>query len=118
MTRWALVTLGAFVLLGVIGVATARFFGKSGSKLSLQVSVAMHWLAAYVLWSFVAGLAAKYRIIAHYEAGWFVLFAIAGGWWHYRARLSGSLERGLAVFVGAQLVWLMLILYRNGLLIP
>jgi hypothetical protein len=118
VTRWAFLTLGAFIILGVVGVATARFFGKSGSKLSIQISVAAHWFAAYVLWSFAAGLAAKYRLIVDYEAGWFVLIALVGGWWHYRALLTGGLERGLAVFVGAQLVWLAVILYRNGLLIP
>lgn len=118
MTRWALLTLGAFILVGVLGVAAARFFGKSGSRLSIQVSVVAHWLAAYVLWSFAAGLAAKYRIIADYEAGWFVLFAVAAGWLHYRARLAGDAERGLAVFVGAQLVWLAVILVRNGMLVP
>ena len=115
MTRWALLTLGAFLVLGVIGVATARVFGKSGSKLSIQVSVVAHWLGAYVLWSFVAGLAAKYRLIQSYEAGWFVLFALVGAWLHYRARLAGDVERGMAVFVGAQLVWLLLILARNGI---
>jgi hypothetical protein len=118
VTRWALLTLGAFIVLGGIGVTTARFFGKSGSKLSIQISVAAHWFAAYVLWSFAAGLAAKYRLIANYEAGWYVLIALVGGWWHYRALLSGGLERGLAVFVGAQFVWLVVILYINGLLIP
>ena len=116
MTRWALLTLGAFILLGAIGVATARFFGKSGSRLSIQVSVAAHWLGAYVLWSFAAGLAAKYRLIETYEAGWFVVFALVAGWMHYRAQLAGNTERGLAVFVGAQLVWLFLILARNGIL--
>ena len=79
MTRWALVTLGAFILLGVLGVATARFFGKSGSRLSIQVAVVAQWLGAYVLWSFAAGLAAKYRLISDYEAGWFVLFAVVAG---------------------------------------
>jgi hypothetical protein len=118
VTKWALVTLGAFILLGVIGVATARFFGKSGSRLSTQVSVAAHWLAAYVLWSFAAGLAEKYRLIADYEAGWFVLFAVVGGWWHYRVLVASGTERGLAVFVGAQLVWLAVILLRNGVLLP
>jgi hypothetical protein len=118
VTKWALVTVGAFILLGVIGVATARFFGKSGSRLSIQVSVMAQWLAAYVLWSFAAGLAAKYRLIADYEAGWFALFAIVAGWIHYRARLAGDAERGLFVFVGAQLVWLGVILYRSGLLVP
>ena len=118
MTRWALLTLGAFVALGALGVAAARFFGKSGSRLSIQVSVVAHWLAAYVLWSFAAGLAAKYRLIADYEAGWFVLFAVVAGWWHYRVRLAGGMERGLAIFVGAQLVWLAVILVRNAVLIP
>jgi len=116
MTKWAVLTLLGFILLGVAGVATARFFGKSGGRLSVQVSVMAHWLAAYVLWSFAAGLASKYRLITDYEAGWFGLFAIAGGWVHYRARLAGDVERGLFVFVGAQLVWLGVILYRNGLL--
>jgi hypothetical protein len=118
VTRWALVTLGAFILLGVLGVATARLFGKSGTRLSIQISVVAHWLGAYVLWSFAAGLAAKYRLIAEYEAGWFVLFALVGGWWHYRARLAGTAERGLAIFVGAQLVWLAIILLRSGVLVP
>jgi hypothetical protein len=118
VTKWALVTLGAFILLGVVGVATARFFGKSGSHLSTQVSVAAHWLAAYVLWSFAAGLAQKYGLIRDYEAGWFVLFAVVGGWWHYRVLVVSGTERGLAVFVGAQLVWLAVILLRNGVLLP
>jgi hypothetical protein len=118
VTRWALVTLGVFILLGVVGVGVARYFGKSGSRLSVQISVVAHWMAAYVLWSFAAGLASKYRFIGDYEAGWFVPFGLIGGWWHYRARLAGGAERGLAIFVGAQLVWLAIILVRNGLLSP
>lgn len=118
MTRWALVTLGAFILLGVLGIAAARFFGKSGGRLSIQVTIVAQWLGAYVLWSFAAGLAAKYRLITDYEAGWFVLFAIVAGWWHYRVRVAGGPERGLAIFVGAQLVWLAVILVRNGMLAP
>ena len=118
MTRWALVTVGAFIALGVLGVAVARFFGKSGGRLAVQVSVVAHWLAAYVLWSFAAGLAAKYGWITDYEAWWFALFAIAAGGWHYRVRLASGPERGLMVFVGAQLVWLGVILFRNGVLAP
>ena len=118
MTKWALVTLGAFILFGVAGIATARFFGKSGGRLSIQVSIVAHWLCAYVLWSFAAGMAAKYRLISDYEAGWYALFAIVAGWIHYRARLAGDAERGMFVFVGAQLVWLVVILFRNGLLVP
>ncbi|MBM3217477.1 MAG: hypothetical protein FJZ38_02145 [Candidatus Rokubacteria bacterium] len=118
MTRWALLTLGAFILLGALGVATARFFGKSGSRLSIQVTIVAQWLGAYVLWSFAAGTAAKYRLITDYEAGWFVLFAVVVGWWHYRVRLTAGAERGLAIFVGAQLVWLAIILVRSRVLIP
>jgi hypothetical protein len=114
VTRWALVTLGAFVLLGVLGVATARFFGRSGGRLSIQITIVTQWLGAYVLWSFAAGLASKYTLITNYEAGWFVLFALVAGWWHYRVRLAAGAERGLAVFVGAQLAWLAVILVRNG----
>ncbi len=118
MTRWALLTLGAFIALGALTVATARFFGKSGTRLSIQVTVVAQWLAAYVLWSFAAGLAAKYALIGDYHAEWFAPFALAAGWWHYRVRLASGLERGLAVFVGAQLVWLAVILVANGLLLP
>jgi hypothetical protein len=118
VTRWALVTLGAFILLGVLGVAVARFFGKSSTKLAVQVSVLAHWLAAYVLWSFAFGLALKYGWIRQYESWWFVFFAIAAGGWHYRARIASGAERGLAIFVGAQLVWLAVILLRNGVLFP
>jgi hypothetical protein len=118
VTRWALLTLGAFIALGALGVAAARFFGRSGSRLSIQVAVVAQWLAAYVLWSFAAGLASKYGLIGDYEAGWFVPFAIVLGWWHYRVRVTAGAERGLAIFVGAQLVWLAVILVRNGLLAP
>ena len=45
-----------------------------------------------------------------------LLFALAAGWVHYRARLAGDTERGLVVFVGAQLLWLGVILVRNGML--
>ena len=105
-------------MLGALAIATARFFGKSGSRLSIQVTIVAQWLGAYVLWSFAAGLAAKYRLIGDYEAGWFVPFALVAGWWHYRTRMSAGAERGLAIFVGAQLVWLAVILARNGLLVP
>jgi len=118
VTRAALVALGAFILLGVVGVATARFFGKSGGRLAIQVSVAAHWLGAYVLWSFAAGLATKYRLIGEYEAWWFVPFALVAGWWHYRTRVTASAERALIVFVGAQLLWLGVILVGAGVLAP
>jgi hypothetical protein len=118
VTRFALVTLGVFIALGVLGVVTARFFGTSGSRLSVLVSVVASWLGAYVLWSFAGGLAARYGLIVADEAAWFAPFALAAGWWHYRVRLASGRDRGLMVFVGAQLVWLLVLLYRNGVLTP
>lgn len=116
VTRFTLLTLGAFIVLGVAGVATARFFGKSGSRLSALVAVVAQWLGAFVLWSFAAGLAVKSGVLARDETGWFALFAVAAGAWHYRVRVAGGSERGLAIFVGAQLAWLLVVLYRNGAL--
>jgi hypothetical protein len=118
VTRFALVALGVVIGLGVLSVATARFFGKSGSRLSVLVSVVASWLGAYVLWSFASSLAARYGVMAADEPAWFALFALAGGWWHYRVRVSAGRDRALVVFVGAQLVWLVVLLYRNGVLTP
>ena len=118
MTRVALVTLGVFIVLGVLGVATARFFGKSGTRLSVLVSVIASWLGAFVLWNFATALAARYGVVAADEPAWFGLFALAAGWWHYRVRVGSGRDRALMVFVGAQLVWLLVLLYRNGVLTP
>jgi hypothetical protein len=118
VTRLALVTLGVFIVLGVVGVATARFFGKSGSRLSVLVAVVASWLGAYVLWSFATAMAARYGVVTADEPAWFALFALAAGWWHYRVRVLAGRDRALVVFVGAQLVWLLVLLYRNGVLTP
>jgi hypothetical protein len=118
VTRFALVTLGVFIVLGVVGVATARFFGKSGSRLSVLVSIVASWLGAYVLWGFAGALAARHGVVAADEGPWLALFALVGGWWHYRVRVTSGRDRGLVVFVGAQLAWLAVLLYRNGVLTP
>jgi hypothetical protein len=117
VTRWALVTLGVFILLGAAGVAVARFFGKSGSRLSIQVTVVSQWLGAYILWSFAAALAAKYGALHGYEVWWFVPFAFAVGFWQYRVRVTAGAERALTIFVGAQLVWLAVLLVQAGILV-
>jgi hypothetical protein len=36
------------------------------------------------------------------------------GFWHYRVRLARGRESGLAVFVGGQLAWLVILLVQNG----
>jgi hypothetical protein len=114
MTRWALVTVVILVLTVAVGVALARAFGKSGSRLSVALSVVSLWVAAWVLWSFAAGLAAYWGAIAWYDTGLFALLALAGGVWHYRTHVRAGRERGLVIFVGSQLVWLLILLVQNG----
>jgi hypothetical protein len=118
VTRFIVATLGIFVGLGVIGAVAARFFGRKTSRLSALVSVIVSWMGAFAVWSFAVALAARWGFIAGDEAGWFGIFALVGGWWHYRVRVASGPERGLVVFIGAQLVWLLLLLYRNGHLSP
>ena len=114
MTRWALLTFVTILILGAATVVVARFFGRSQSRASILVSVVSHWLAAYVLWTFAAGLAHRYGVLAAYDSYLFVVFAVVVGFWHYRVRLARGREQGLVVFVGGQLAWLVIVLVQNG----
>jgi hypothetical protein len=115
VTRWAFATLAAVLVVGAVSIMAARFFGRSGSRASVLVSVVAHWLAAYVLWNFAGGLALHYGILGAYPGWLFAAVALAGGVWHYRTAVRGGRERGLTVFVGAQLAWLVIVLAQNGL---
>jgi len=114
VTRWALLTFVVIFGLGTAAVLVARFFGRTESRASILVSVIAHWLAAYVLWTFAAGLAHHYGAIENYDAYPFVLLAVIVGFWHYRIRVARGREQGLAVFVAGQLAWLILLLVQNG----
>jgi hypothetical protein len=114
VTRWGLAGAVALMLAGIATVAVARALGKSGSRASIVVSVVAHWLAAYVLWSFAAGLAAHYGALGWYDGTVFGLLAVAGGVWQYRTHVREGRQRGLAVFVGGQIVWLVILMLRNG----
>lgn len=114
MTRWALAVLGGLLVLGVSTVALARLFGGSGSRAAILVSVVAHWLGAWMLWSFAGGLALRYGLLGTYHGAFFVLLALAGGVWHYRTAIAAGRERGLVVFVGGQLLWLVVVLFQNG----
>jgi hypothetical protein len=114
MTRWALLTFVGILVLGAATVLVARFFGRSDSRASVLVSVIAHWLAAYVLWTFAAGLAQRYGVLAAYDSYLFVVLAVVVGYWHYRVRVARGREPGLVVFVGGQLVWLVILLVQNG----
>lgn len=96
-------------------MAVARFLGRSESRASILVSVIAHWLGAYVLWTFAAGLAYRYGVLAAYDSYLFVVLAVVVGFWHYRMRVERGREQGLAVFVGGQLVWLLILLVQNGI---
>jgi hypothetical protein len=118
VTRWALVTLGVLLLLGIATIALARLLGKSESRGSVVVSIASRWLAAYVLWSFGGGLARTYGLLVEYYTPAFAVIALLGAIFEYRTRARAGRERGLAVFVGVQLAWLVFVLLQNGLLTP
>ena len=115
MTRWAFLIIATLVAAGVVGVTVARALGRSGSPASLLLSVVSYWLAAWVLWSFAGGLAVHYGFLAAYPGAFFALLAVVGGIWHYRIARRLGRDRALAVFVGAQLVWLVFVLLHNGI---
>jgi hypothetical protein len=116
MTRWALATLAALFLLGIGAVALARLFGKSGSRASVGVSILAYWLAAYVLWSFAAGLAVTTGLLTTYHTAAFATVCLLGALFQYRAHMQAGRDSGLAVFFGVQLAWLVFVLLQNGML--
>ncbi|OGL13350.1 MAG: hypothetical protein A3I14_11170 [Candidatus Rokubacteria bacterium RIFCSPLOWO2_02_FULL_73_56] len=118
MTRWLLAAVGALLLLGAAGVLVSRWLGRPGSRAAILVSVIAHWLGAWVLWSFAGGLALRAGLLTAWDATPFALLALAGGAWQYRVEVRAGRERGLTVFVGLQLLWLLVVLVRNGLFAP
>ena len=115
MTRVTILTLLLILFGGAVAVGIARFFGKSGSRASLLVSVIAQWLGAYVLWTFAGGLLLYYGIVVRYDGTLFGVVALVLGFLHYRARVSVGREQAALVFVGGQLAWLAIVLVQNGL---
>jgi len=118
VTRWTLAVGATLVLGAIVAVTVARALGWSGSRLSVLGSVIALWLTAYVLWGFAGGLAAHYGLIARYDGGLFAALAVAGTAWQYRAQVRRGRDRGLTVFVAGQLIWLVIVMARNGMLMP
>jgi hypothetical protein len=118
VTRWTLLLSGALLLGGVVTVAVARRLGKSGTRPSVFVSVLALWIAAWALWGLFGGLAARYGLIERYDGSLFAALALVAGGWQYRTQVRQGRERGLTVFVAAQIVWLVFVLARNGALAP
>ena len=118
MSRWALILSVLLLLGGFVTVAVARRLGKSGSRPSVLVSVVASWIAAWALWGLVGGLAARYGVLDRYDGTAFVILAVAAGGWQYRTQVRSGRERGLTVFVAAQIFWLVVVMARNGVLTP
>ena len=114
MIRWAASTLLAVLVLTGLTVIGARLLGLRHARASILVSVIAQWLGAFVLWSFAGGLALHYGILTSYSGQFFALVALGGGLWHYRTATASGRERGLMVFVGVQVSWLVIVLAQNG----
>jgi hypothetical protein len=116
MTRWVIATFGAVLLLTLAVVAAGRLLGRPASRAPILVSVVATWLGAYVLWNFGGGLAVRYGWLETFDGGVYAVLALVLGAWQYRTAIRGNRELGLAVFVGGQLLWLVILLARNGAL--
>lgn len=118
MTRWALLLSVVLLLGGVVTVAVARRLGKSGSRPSVFVSVLALWIAAWAIWGLIGGLAAHYGLLERYDGTLFAALAVIAGAVQYQTQVRQGRERGLTVFVGAQILWLVVVMARNGVLTP
>jgi hypothetical protein len=107
---------GLVVAGGLASLGAARALGRRGARPAALLSVVTMWLGAWVLWSFAGGLAARYGMLDTYDSPLFLVLAVIGGVWQYRAQVGKGRERGLVVFVGAQLLWLGVVLVENGVL--
>jgi hypothetical protein len=116
--RWIWLAGGAVIAGSLLAVGAARLLGRRGSRPAAVLSVLSGWLGAWVLWSFAGGLAVRQGMIETYDGSWFALVAVAGGLWQYRTQVQQGRERGLVVFVAGQLMWLAVVLVRNGVLTP
>ena len=114
MRRWLFATLGLLFVASLIGTRVARAFGFRSSRVVSLVSILSQWLAAYALWSLAGSLALRYGLLAVYDPNLHALLALLGGIWHYRTQVAAGRERGRIVFVGGQIVWLVVLMFQNG----
>jgi hypothetical protein len=113
--RWAASTLLAVLALSGLVVLGAHVLGRRHARASTMISVIAQWMGAFVLWSFAGGLALHYGVLASYPGQLFALVAIGGAIWHYRTAIQSGRERGLTLFLGLQLAWLVIVLVQNGM---
>jgi hypothetical protein len=118
VTRWTVATLVVVFVVGAVSLFVARMFGASGTRAAAMITIASHWIAAWMLWTFVGGLLLQTGVLVAYESALFPVIALAGAWLQYRALVSGARDRARAIFVGVQLAWLVVLLARNGVFSP
>jgi hypothetical protein len=116
VSRAGLLVLVLLLLAGAVAVGAARLFGRSGSRGSVLVAVVARWLAAWALWTFAGGLARYYGWLGAYDGTLFYVLAVGLGLWEYRMRVRSGPETARVIFVGGQLVWLVIVGLQNGLL--
>ncbi|MBI2204213.1 MAG: hypothetical protein HYU41_10230 [Candidatus Rokubacteria bacterium] len=114
MTRVGLATLAVVLVLGVAGVWLARALGLSGSRAAAIVSIASQWIAAWAVWTFAGAIAVHAGVLPGYEPTLFAAIALGGGLAQYHFLVRGAADRARAVFVGAQLAWLLVVMVQNG----
>ena len=105
----------ASIVFGVTQRSTSREMLRYTGYCFMVFVVGM-WLAAWVLWSFAGGLAARYGALDRYDGSLFAALAAMGGVWQYRVQVRQGRDRGLTIFVAAQLLWLSIVLVQNGAL--
>ncbi len=118
MTRIAAVSLVVIIVVAAATVTVARLRGKSGSRASIVLSVVAYWFAAYAIWTVAGAIGLHFGLLRSYDGTWFGMLALALGVWQYRTRVRTGPEPALAVFVGGQLVWLLIIGAQNGVFTP
>ena len=114
MIRWLASTVLAVVVVTALVMLAGRLLGRQPTGPSILISVIALWLGAFVLWSFAGGLALHYGLLTTYSTQVFGVVALGGGIWHYRTAVRLGRERGLTVFLGIQVAWLVVVLAQNG----
>lgn len=114
MNRFA---LGVLAVLGLAGGALlflARLRNQRSSRASALLSLVAGWLGAYAVWTFLGSVALQAGWLVRYDAALFGPLALGLGAWQYRTQLRRGREPALAIFVGGQLAWLLVVALQNG----
>lgn len=114
MRRWIVTATAVLVLVGVAAVSAARTLGWRGSRLSVLVSVLSQWLTAWLVWGLAGYLAVQAGLLADYEPELFAALGVLAGAWQYRTAVSAGRQGARLIFVGAQVLWLVIVLAQNG----